>query len=203
VLSRPRGYSLIEVLIALAILGVVMSLGVPAFNTMMKNFQIRSAAESLVAGLQAARNEAVNRNASVRFQLVTTLDNACALDDNGPHWMISRNVPTGKCGQTEVADFLEPNDTAIPQILQKRFAQDGTAVIAATAGGVPVSGIVFSSLGRTNGGIDTIDVTNPMGGACEAAGGPLRCMRILIGAGGKVKMCDPKVTVATDSRYCQ
>src|SRR5260221_386939 len=82
------------------------------------------AAESLVAGLQAARNEAVNRNASVRFQLVTTLTNLCALDDNGPHWMISRNVPTGKCAQTEVADFLEPNDTAIPQILQKRFAQD-------------------------------------------------------------------------------
>lgn len=202
-LSRPRGYSLIEIMIAVAILGVLMGLGIPAFNTMMKNFQIRSAAESLVAGLQAARNEAVNRNASVRFQLVTTLDNSCALDDNGPHWLISRNVPTGKCGQAIVADFLEPNDTAIPQILQKRFAQDGTAVVAATAGGTPVSGIVFSSLGRTNGGIDTIDVTNPTGGTCEAAGGPLRCMRILIGAGGKVKMCDPKVAVTTDSRYCQ
>ena len=201
--SRPRGYSLIEVMIALAILGVLMGLGLPAFNTMMKNFQIRSAAESIVAGLQAARNEAVNRNTSVRFNLVTTLTNACALDDNGPHWLISRNVPTKKCATAEIADFLEPDDSAQPQILQKRFAQDGTAYIAASAGGTPTSAVIFNSLGRTNSGIDTVDVTNPTGGTCESAGGALRCMRILVGAGGKVKMCDPKVAVTTDSRFCQ
>ena len=56
------------------------------------------------------------------------------------------------------------------------------------------------------GSIDTIDVTNPSGGNCEsdASPGNMRCMRIRVGAGGQVRMCDPSPNVtATDSRYCQ
>ena len=102
------------------------------------------------------------------------------------------------------ADFLEPNDTAQPQILQKRLAQDGTAQMAATAAGAPGTTVIFNSLGRVAaGGIDTINVDNTKGGTCESAGGQLRCLRILVGAGGKVKVCDPKVTATTDSRFCQ
>lgn len=205
-LSRSRGYSLIELMIAVAILGILVGLGIPAFNVMLKNLQIRSAAESLVAGLQSARNEAVRRNSAVRFQLVDSLGNQCALLETGPNWVISRNIPTAKCDQAEVADFLEPNVTAQPQILQKKPLREGTAQMAATAAGAAANTVIFNSLGRVAaGGIDTIDVTNSAGGTCTAAGGPLRCLRILVGAGGKVKVCDPAVAVSTppDSRYCQ
>jgi len=199
--------SLIELMIGLAILGILLGLGIPAFTTMLQNLQIRSAAEAVVSGLQTARNEAVRRNTTVRFQLVNSMDDQCDLVETGPHWVVSRNDASSKCDRATVTAFLEPNDTAQPQIVQKRLAEDGTATLSATTGKPPLaaSAVIFNSVGRAaTGSIDTIDFANPAGGNCEhnTTPGKMRCMRIRIGAGGQVRMCDPKVTDTTDSRYC-
>lgn len=197
--------SLIELMIGLAVLGILLGLGIPAFTTMLQNLQIRTAAEAIVSGLQTARNEAVRRNTSVRFQLVNSMDVDCDLVETGPHWVVSRNDASSKCNAAPITAFSEPNDTSLPQILQKRLAEDGTATLNATGAGVAASTVVFNSLGRpATGGIDTVDVANPAGGNCEHATTPgkMRCMRIRVGTGGQIRMCDPKVTVTTDSRYC-
>ena len=47
----------------------------------------------------------------------------------------------------------------------------------------------------------TIQVTNPTGGACKPGGG-MNCLNITVGVGGQVKMCDPTVVTAGDSRGC-
>lgn len=197
--------SLIELMIGLAVLGILLGLGIPAFTTMLQNLQIRTAAEAIVSGLQTARNEAVRRNTSVRFQLVNSMDVDCDLVETGPHWVVSRNDASSKCNAAPITAFSEPNDTSLPQILQKRLAEDGTATLNATGAGVAATTVVFNSLGRpATGGIDTVDVDNPAGGNCEHATTPgkMRCMRIRVGTGGQIRMCDPKVTVTTDSRYC-
>ena len=206
--ARAGGATLIELMIGLAVLALLVGIGVPAFQTMMKNYQIRTTAESLVSGLQTARTEAVRRNTSVRFQLVSSLDADCNPVQSGPHWIVSRNDPTAKCDQASVTDFLEINDTSLAQILMKaNNSVKGTAAMSATAGGSAAVRVIFNSLGRVDAGsIDTIDVTNPGGGNCESGtpAGNMRCMRIRIGAGGQIKMCDPSPNVtATDSRYCQ
>lgn len=205
--ARARGATLVELMIGLAVLSLLVAIGVPAFQTMMKNYQIRTAAESLISGLQTARNEAVRRNTSVRFQLTDTLDAGCNPAQNGSNWVISRNDPTAKCDQAAVTDFLESNDTSLPQILMKGSnANIGTAAVNATAGGAAGVRVIFNSVGRVaTGSIDTIDVTNPSGGNCEsdASPGKMRCMRIRVSAGGQVRMCDPKVSDTADSRYCQ
>ena len=35
------------------------------------------------------------------------------------------------------------------------------------------------------------DIASPLGGACAADGGPIRCMRIVVSGGGQIRMCDP------------
>jgi len=67
--SRQQGLSLIELLVAIVILGIILSLGVPSFNTWIQNSRIRTATESIVNGLQLARAEAVRRNEQVSFIL--------------------------------------------------------------------------------------------------------------------------------------
>jgi type IV fimbrial biogenesis protein FimT len=204
---RQRGVSLVELMLGLAILAILLFMGVPAFTDTLQNYQIRTAAESTVNGLQMARNEALRRNMSVRFQLVNSLDADCDLSANGPNWIVSRNDATAACDSATVIDFLEPNDLAQPQVLQSRAAQEGTpnALISATASGVAATTVTFTSLGRVSpGSIDTINISNAVGGTCQHvdASGKMRCLRILVGRGGQVKMCDPGVADANDPRAC-
>ncbi|WP_287655570.1 GspH/FimT family pseudopilin, partial [Accumulibacter sp.] len=79
-----RGFSLVELLVGMAILGVLLAIAMPAFSNWLRNARVRTAAESVQNGLQLARAEAVRRNTSVRFQLVTTLDESCVSDPAGP-----------------------------------------------------------------------------------------------------------------------
>ncbi len=67
--SKSAGFTLTELMIAVAILGILVSLGMPSFQQMLRSAEIRSVAESVSNGLQRARAEAVSRNTRVRFVL--------------------------------------------------------------------------------------------------------------------------------------
>ena len=71
VLSRnpQAGFTLVELLIAVAILGILASLALPEFKTWIANSKIRTATETIRSGLQLARNEAARLNANVEFVL--------------------------------------------------------------------------------------------------------------------------------------
>ena len=81
--TRAHGFSLIELSIALVILGILLLAAAPGFSAWMRNTQIRTAAEALRDGLQLARGEAVRRNTSIRFQLTNNLSSDCVLQPTG------------------------------------------------------------------------------------------------------------------------
>ncbi len=194
-----QGFNLIELLIGIAILGVLLTIGLPSMSTWLQNAQLRTAAEGVMSGLNLARSEALRRNSTARFQFTTTLDASCALSTTGKNWVVSLSDPTGLCN-------VAPSETVAPQIVQAKSSVEGTtnAVISATGG----SSVTFSGLGRTSGAgqMTAVDITNPTGGACQGpdgvGGGPMRCLRVQITSGGQVRMCDPAVTATTDPRYC-
>ena len=66
---KASGFTLIELMIALAIFGLLTMLALPEFTKLMANMQIRTASEALLNGLQIARGEAVKRNGSVQLIL--------------------------------------------------------------------------------------------------------------------------------------
>ncbi|MGH8670601.1 MAG: pilus assembly FimT family protein, partial [Burkholderiales bacterium] len=66
------GMSLIELLIGLAIFGILITKGLPSYSLWIQNTQIRATAESIQAGLHAARSEAVTRNGIVEFVFTDT-----------------------------------------------------------------------------------------------------------------------------------
>lgn len=190
------GVTLIELIIGLAIVGVLLTMGVPWFGTFLQNTQIRNAAETTLAGITLARTEALRRNTLVRFQLVSALTSGCALSANSLNWIVSLADPTGLCG-------VAPSETNAPQAVQKKSASEGTSNAAvATTGG---SAIVFNGLGRVSGaGITQLDFSN-VSGTCEhvdAVNGTMRCLRILVSTAGQAKLCDPKVADNTDPRFC-
>jgi type IV fimbrial biogenesis protein FimT len=198
-MPRAQGFSLIEMMIALAIAALLYSLASPMMVQWMADTRIRVAAETLQAGIQLARSEAIRRNAPVRFQLMTSLDETCAPSSAARNWVVSLDDASGKCG-------VDPSPTVAPGIIQTKSGQEGSSRvdISATRGGVAASSLTYTGTGRLSlagNAIDTIDITAP-DGACQHAGGDFRCLRIRILPGGDARMCDPKVTAAGDIRRC-
>jgi type IV fimbrial biogenesis protein FimT len=190
-----RGVSLIELMIGLVILGLLLFLALPNFSIFLQNTQIRNAGESVLQGLNLARAEALRRNSSVRFQLVSNLTSGCALANNSLNWVVSIANPAGTCQE-------DPGASSAAGIIQKQSARDGTPNVALAADNTSV---VFNGMGRVVGtGIGSIDLRS-LSGACEHedANGTMRCLRVLVSTGGQIRLCDPKVdTGGTDPRRC-
>lgn len=63
--NTSLGFTLIELMIAIAVLGALLSLAVPSFTQMIKTQKVRTFATELHGDLTFARAEAIKRNADV------------------------------------------------------------------------------------------------------------------------------------------
>jgi type IV fimbrial biogenesis protein FimT len=82
-----RGLTLIEVMIALGILGVIAALALPSFEGFRDRERVKGVANNLVADMQFARSEAVQRSrrVSVSFTLgVNWCYGIHQVEDGGP-----------------------------------------------------------------------------------------------------------------------
>ncbi|HUW38551.1 MAG TPA: GspH/FimT family pseudopilin [Rhodocyclaceae bacterium] len=194
-MRRQSGMTLIELMTGLVITGLLLLIAAPAFTTFIQNNQIRTAAESILGGLQLARAEAIKGNTLALFSLTTSIDDGCAVSPAGPDWAVSSSDPTAACGSGA-------------QVIRKQAA-DGTAnaVVAATQNTVAASGqIVFNGFGRVTPvqsyDID-IDVTNPAGGNCGTGASDMRCLRVVVSPAGMIRLCDPSVAYSlSNSQGC-
>jgi len=201
--TPQRGFTIIEVMISLVVLGVLLALGAPGFIEWLQNQQIRAAAEATLNGLQVARGEAVRRNTPVRFQLVSDLSSTCVLSADSltapvsVSWVVSLGDPSGVC------DAATDSGQPVPppgRILQRRTSAEGSPNAEATSmfvptppgGTVAASTVTFAALGNVianadgTPSINRIDLTNTKI-ALEAR----RPLRLIINAGGSIRMCDP------------
>ncbi|MFJ2987963.1 GspH/FimT family pseudopilin [Collimonas sp. NPDC087041] len=203
--NNRGGFSLIELLVAMAIFAFLLALAIPAFSGWLQNMQIRNAAESIQNGLQQARTEALRRNTTVRFQLTTSVTNSCAISTGQANWVVNlgsstTNDPTGQCGAVMPATVSQWIATNAPFILQTFSASGSPNVVAASNGGAANWLVVFGSLGQVvwpTASSTQWDLSNPTGGACASASGPMTCMRILVSNNGRIRMCNPNLASGT------
>lgn len=201
--SRQRGLNLIEVMVTLAIGVLLLMAGTPSVTEWIQNNRIRLTGEAILAGLQTAKAEAVARNARVRFQLTSTLDDGCELDTSGLNWVINLD-PLGEEDRVEGACDTAPdpaNPAAAPGILQTRPAAEGSQGLEVVA---DEASVVFNGMGRlvpAPAATLVIEINNPSGGACAADDGPMNCLRVQISPAGQVRMCNP-IYPAGDPQGC-
>jgi type IV fimbrial biogenesis protein FimT len=182
-----HGLTLVEIAVVLAIAAVLYLRAMPMFGTWLGNAHTRTAAESVLNGLQLARAEAIRRNRMVQF-VVT--------DGASSSWLVGCAVPvdSGTPGVDGPGDCLG--------VIQTRAALEASDQPQLALTPANATTITFDSLGRIAANIDgsptpsVIEVANPVVAAADR-----RQLRVAVGAGGGVRMCDPALP-AGDPRRC-
>jgi prepilin-type N-terminal cleavage/methylation domain-containing protein len=141
-LSRQAGFSLIEVLIAVAIIGIAAAIAIPNFTRTYMDYQAKGTASEITRHLVLARTRAMTSNQTLNVQIVLV---------NGGVQMATTN-PAG-------VQALQPNRIEAVQM----------TTLAFNNGGIPGGGVVqFNSYGiRTSvpgTGVQTITVGGTLGG---------------------------------------
>ncbi|MBN0989053.1 GspH/FimT family pseudopilin [Amphritea pacifica] len=62
---KQRGFTLIELIVTIAVAAILIAVGIPSFSDFIKRGQITEQRDTLYASLMLARSEAVNRGSSV------------------------------------------------------------------------------------------------------------------------------------------
>ena len=78
-LGAMQGVSLLEVLVTLAIIGILALIAVPSYNGMIEGQRLRGAAEALAADLRWARSEALKRGLPVRVACTSGSNWSCSV----------------------------------------------------------------------------------------------------------------------------
>lgn len=188
-MRQQGGLTLIELMIGISILAFLLAAGMPSFTRWMQDAQNRTAAESVLNGLQLARMESLRRNAQVRFKLTDSTGKVA--------WEVGCVAVTANC----------------PLVIQSRQAQEGggnarlgVAKVASPygtaigAGDGLLASVAFDGLGRAplagqGAEIGRIDITN-------ANLSKARRYVVTIGSGGQIRMCDPALSFPSNPQGC-
>jgi type IV fimbrial biogenesis protein FimT len=184
--NGARGFTLIELIVTITLLGILVALSLPSFTAWIRNGQVRTVAEALQNGIRTAEAEAVRRNRQVTL---TFTNSAPGLDvvgaAGGKNWSLQTVAGFGEAAN-EFITGGQISDVA-----------SGVTITASPAYSV----ICFNSNGRL--------VTNT-GPGCTAAAMTFdvaqtnadRNLRVLVQVGGQLRMCDPKRAIATSPDGC-
>lgn len=88
------GVTLVELMIGIAILGVMASLAAPSFQKMIERNRIKQAAESLLSDMQLARTQAIKRSQNIIVNRGT---------GNNGAWCYGFNSAACDCTETDTA----------------------------------------------------------------------------------------------------
>lgn len=185
-----RGFTLIEVIVVVALIAILMSMAVPSLATFQRNSELRATASGFLAAVQSARAEAMKRGVDTYMVPVTNKND----DNNGNNWANGWLI----YADNDRSQSLTGNDVVIMQtgpIAVKTKVTSNATDASEFAGGA-------GKFIRFNGGGFPLAMDGSFrGGAIEfTVIGSTERRRVVLNAVGRTRLCDPAKDTTTDCK---
>lgn len=178
--TSQRGFTVIELMVTVAILAVLSALAAPSFTPLIERWRVRQAVEGLQSTLYYARSEAIKRGGGVAIQKLPNTSGACQNASTTQEW---------GCGWIVFAD-LDSNGTwksSAPQEPKLRDIQlDGNVNIMRYPSG---NSLKIDRYGMTNGNNTLRFVLSPAASGVSSPAVTTVCLN----AGGRIRILPGEV----------
>ncbi len=151
-MKRTFGFTLLELMTTLAVLAILVALAAPSLAELIANNRMASASNSVLAGIQTARSEAITRGVPVLF----CARNAGGTDCNGglgnltQGWLVGTDPNAdGSVADGEVIRLSEPDNGSLSYTVG--------AVVTSNAIRYQASGRVTSGVSASGAMLDLCD----------------------------------------------
>jgi type IV fimbrial biogenesis protein FimT len=124
--STAGGFTLLELMAAITLLGILLGVGVPSFNAMIRNNRAAAGANDFLTALSITRSEAMKRGMPVTICAADAAGTDCSGEDTS-EWVNGWLVFSDRGGDSGVIDTDEGDEVV------QRFAALGGGLSLSTA----------------------------------------------------------------------
>ena len=121
-----RGFTLLELLIVMAIMAIVATLAAPSFTGVLERQRVRTVADTLRSSIDLARSEAVKRNTLITVSRIG--------DDWNKGWQVMAGAEVVYTAPAQPSASITASHNSV------QFSGNGRSNVAASFSVVPVSG---------------------------------------------------------------
>ncbi|HEY0684669.1 MAG TPA: GspH/FimT family pseudopilin [Steroidobacter sp.] len=119
------GFTLVEMLVALAIAAILLAIAVPSYSGSQLNSQLRASANELIGSINLARSEAIKRGATVTLCASSDGENCGGTWNQG--WVVRRNDDLLHSASALPAGFHLTESSGTTTLLFQSTGVDATA----------------------------------------------------------------------------
>jgi prepilin-type N-terminal cleavage/methylation domain-containing protein len=132
--GRPRGFTLLEILVVLTVIGLILALAVPAYSKLAPRLRLLAASHQLLANLRHAHSVAISRQQTVSVALVpAAATGTIGVDERAPAVSVAA---TTNSGETTTVRFYADGSATPARISLSDGAQQTVLRIDALTGRV-------------------------------------------------------------------
>ena len=143
---KHSGFTLIELMITLAVVGILLAVGVPSLKTFMQGNQLVATSNELLSALHVARSEAIKLNK--RVMICESKNGTSCTNPATGNWRNGWIVFVDANDDGIVASLLCTNTTTDCLLrAHEAIADNQLSVSGSYTGGGPISSFTFTSRG--------------------------------------------------------